>query len=131
MKSLKSITLFTKINQFCDNQSPKFLKLTIFSSKSPIKCWSCSNIPRIPPPTWLNVVLSPEKLCHVVVVRNDQANFQPTLNKDSGGASLTIFATDCLQNEKSFERGFLKTQNFFFFLKNLAIFKRGLCRHAC
>ena len=31
MKSLKSITLYTQIDQFCDNQSQKLLGLTIFS----------------------------------------------------------------------------------------------------
>ena len=31
IKSLKSITLYTQIDQFCDNQSQKLLGLTIFS----------------------------------------------------------------------------------------------------
>ena len=34
-------------------------------------------------------------LFQAVVARNDQANMQPTLNKESGGASLTIFVIDC------------------------------------
>ena len=29
------------------------------------------------------------------------------------GASVTFFVTDCLQNLKNFEKGFLKTQTFF------------------
>ena len=44
---------------------------------------------------WLNVVASLKKLCQAVVVKNDQENFQPTLNKRAGGASLTIFVTGC------------------------------------
>ena len=36
------------------------------------------------------------KLCQVVVARNEQTNLQPTLNKGTGDASLTIFVTDCL-----------------------------------
>ena len=48
------------------------------------------------------------------MVKNDQANLQPTLNKEAGGASLTIFVTDCLQNFKKIGKGFIKTQNFFF-----------------
>ena len=31
-----------------------------------------------------------EKLRQAVVARNDQVNLQPTLNKEAGGASLTI-----------------------------------------
>ena len=36
-----------------------------------------------------------EKLCQTVVVRNDQANLRPTLNKEARDKSLTIFVTDC------------------------------------
>ena len=39
-----------------------------------------------------------EKLCQTVVARGDQTNLQPTLNKGTGAASVTIFVTDCLQN---------------------------------
>ena len=35
------------------------------------------------------------KICQTVVVRNDQANLHPTLNKGARGASLTIFVADC------------------------------------
>ena len=42
-----------------------------------------------------------------MMAKNNQANLQRTLNKGAGGASLTIFVTDCLQ-------GFLKTQKFVF-----------------
>ena len=55
-------------------------------------------MPRVPSPLWFNVVASLEKLCQAVVIKNDQANLQQTLNKGAGGASLTIFVTDCLQN---------------------------------
>ena len=51
-----------------------------------------------PPSLWFNVVPSLEKLCQAAVARNDQANFQPTLNKGTGSSSLTIFVTGCLQN---------------------------------
>ena len=44
---------------------------------------------------WLNVVASLKKLCQAVVVKNDQENFQATLNKRAWGASLTIFVTGC------------------------------------
>ena len=37
--------------------------------------------------------LSLEKLCKALEA--EQANFQPTLNKGAGGASLTIFVSDC------------------------------------
>ena len=36
---------------------------------------------------------------------NNQANFQPTLNKGARSASLTIFVTDCLQKKKKKEIG--------------------------
>ena len=61
-------------------------------------------------------MFSLEKLCKAVVARNDQANLQPILNNEAWGASLIILVTDCLQNWNNFENGFLKTQNFFFFL---------------
>ena len=77
------------------NQSQKLLRFTIFSGKSPKKMLDLLKDPRITPPLWFNVVPSLEKLCQVVVARNDQANLQPTLNKGAGGASLTIFVTDC------------------------------------
>ena len=35
------------------------------------------------------------------------ANLQPTLNKGREETSLTIFVTECLQNENFFEKGFL------------------------
>ena len=41
------------------------------------------------------------------------------------GASVTFFVTDCLQNLKTFEKGFLKTQTFFF-----PFFRRGKNRYA-
>ena len=37
MKSLRSIILYTQINQLCENQSEELLRLTIFLWKSPKK----------------------------------------------------------------------------------------------
>ena len=42
------------------------------------------------PSGWFSVVPSLEKLTQVVVASNDQANLQPTLNKEAGGATITI-----------------------------------------
>ena len=36
-----------------------------------------------------------KKPCQAMVARNDQTNSQTTLNKGAGGATLTIFVTDC------------------------------------
>ena len=36
-----------------------------------------------------------KKPCQAVETTNEQAYLQPTLNKGGGGASLTIFVTDC------------------------------------
>ena len=47
-----------------------------------------------------SVVPSLEKLCQAVMVRNDQANLQPTLNEGARVASLNIFVIGCLQNLK-------------------------------
>ena len=44
---------------------------------------------------WFNVLPSLEKLCQAVVARNEQADWQITLNKGTWGAILTIFVTDC------------------------------------
>ena len=55
----------------------------------------CLKLPRIPPSPRLNVVPSLKKPCQAAKTRNEQANLQPTLNKGGGGASLTIFVTDC------------------------------------
>ena len=94
MKILKSITLYTQIHQFCANQPQKLLRLTIFLWKSPQKMFD-SDFPGISSSSWFNVVPSLEKLCQAVVARNEQANLEPTLNNGAGGASLTIFVTDC------------------------------------
>ena len=77
------------------------------------------------PSPWFNVVPRLEKLCQAVVARNNQEKLQPTLNKEAGGASLTVFV-------KKIEKGFSKTQNFFFFFfffKNLAIFRIRIYMH--
>ena len=42
-----------------------------------------------------------ERPSKAMVLRSDQANLQPILNRGAEGASLTIFVTDCLQNEKN------------------------------
>ena len=60
------------------------------------------------PSPWFNVVPRLEKLCQAVVARNNQEKLQPTLNKEAGGTSLTVFV-------KKIEKGFSKTHNFFFF----------------
>ena len=62
---------------------------------------TCSKIPRIPPPPWVNVVPRAEKLCQAVVARNEQAHLQPTLNKGARGASFTTFVTDWRMLESS------------------------------
>ena len=56
-----------------------------FHEKVLKKCYTCSKIPRIPLPLIQCCAKS----------GNDQAILQPTLNKGAGGASLTIFVTDC------------------------------------
>ena len=77
------------------NQSQKLLRLTTFSWKSPKKMLDLLKNTQDSLSPWLNVVASLKKLCQAVVVKNDQENFQPTLNKRAGGASLTIFVTGC------------------------------------
>ena len=52
------------------------------------------------PSHWFNVEQSLGKLFQVAVVRNDKVNLQATLNKERGGANLTIFVADCVQNLK-------------------------------
>ena len=64
MKNLKNITLYTQIHQFWDNESQKFLRLITFSWKVLKNCYTCSEIPRILPPPWFNVVSRTEKLCY-------------------------------------------------------------------
>ena len=73
------------------NQSQKLFTLTIFSGKSPKKCLTCSNIPRIPPPLVQCCATSGK----ATPGSGGQANLKPRLNKGAGGASLTIFMTDC------------------------------------
>ena len=90
MKSLKSITLYTQIRHFCENQSQKLLRLTIFLWKSSKKMLdSLKNTQNAPSP-WFIVVPSLEKRCEAVVLRNDQANLQPTLNK-AAGVQVSLF----------------------------------------
>ena len=95
MKSLKSIILCTEIRQFRDNQSQKLLRPIIFSRKNPKKVLNLLKDTQNSPSPWFNIVPSLEKLCQAVEEKNDQADLQPTLNKGIGGASLTIFVTDC------------------------------------
>ena len=54
------------------------------------------------PSHWFNVVQSLGKLFQVVAVRNDKVNLQATLNKEKGGANLTIFVADCVQKSKKY-----------------------------
>lgn len=51
------------------------------------------------PSFWLNILPILEKLLQEVVTRNRQANLQPTLNKGPGGATLTIFVTNCVNSK--------------------------------
>ena len=90
------------------NQSQKLLRLTIFSWKSPKKMLDLLKDAQKCLSPWFNVVPRLEKLCQAVVAKNNQEKLQPTLNKGAGGTSLTIFV-------KKMEKGFSKTQNFFFF----------------
>ena len=96
IKSLKNITLFTQIYQFCANQwqtietcyilgSPK----KIFDLLKGTQDCACPLTKCLP---------IPKKLFKTVQARNEQANLQPTLNKEGDVASLTIYVTDCLQN---------------------------------
>ena len=94
MKSSKSVTFYTQIHQFCDNQSQKLLK-KYFYEKVLKKMLDLLKDTQNSPSSWFNVVPSLEKLSQAVLVRNDQVNLQPTMNKGAGGASLTIFVTDC------------------------------------
>ena len=97
VKSLKSITLFTQIYQFCANQwqtietcyilgSPK----NIFDLLKGTKDYACPLTKCLP---------IPKKFFKTVQARNEQANLQPTLNKEGDVGSLTIFVSDCLQND--------------------------------
>ena len=94
MKSSKSVTFYTQIHQFCKNQSQKLLK-KYFYEKVLKKMLDLLKDTQNSPSSWFNVVPSLEKLYQAVLVRNDQVNLQPTMNKGAGGASLTIFVTDC------------------------------------
>ena len=90
MDSLWIITLYTQIHRFCDNRSQTFwgyISMKNFFKK----CLTWSKIPRISPLRLFNVASSLKKLCQAVVGRNDQANFQKTLNEGARGASFTIF----------------------------------------
>ena len=84
------------------------MRLTIFSWKSPKKVLDLLKDTQTSPSPWFNVVPRLEKLCHAVVVRNDQANLQSTLKKEAGGASLTIFVTDSIQDLKNKLKRFFK-----------------------
>ena len=94
MKSSKSVTFYAQIHQFCNNQSQKLLK-KYFYEKVLKKMLDLLKDTQNSPSSWFNVVPSLEKLYQAVLVRNDQVNLQPTLNKGAGDASLTIFLTDC------------------------------------
>ena len=96
IKSLKNITLFTQIYQFCANQwqtiqtyyilgSPKQI-FDLLKDTQDCACplTKCLPIPKI--------------FFKTVQARNEQGNLQRTLNKEGDVASLTIYITDCLQN---------------------------------
>ena len=96
VKSLKSITLFTQIYQFCANQWQTIETCYILGSPKKIfdllkDTQDCA----CPLTKCLSIV---KKLFKTVQARNEQANLQPTLNKEGDVASFTIFVCDCLQN---------------------------------
>ena len=73
------------------NQSQKLLRLTMFSWKSPKQMLDLLEDTQNSSSPWLNVVPRLEKLCQAVVVRNDQTNLQPILNK---GKSVQVYFWD-------------------------------------
>ena len=95
-KSLKSITLFTQIYQFCANQWQTIVICYILGSPKKIFDLLKDTEDCACPLTKCLPIL--KKLFKTVQARNEQANLQPTLNKEGDVASLTIFVTDCLQN---------------------------------
>ena len=56
--------------------------------------------------SWFNVVPSLKKLCQAVVVRNEQVNLQPTLNKGAWDTSLTFLGLFVSKIKKKIEKGF-------------------------
>ena len=95
-KSLKSITLFTQIYQFCANQWQTIEACYILGSPKKIFYLIKDTQDCECPLTKCLPIL--KKLFKTVKARNEQVNLQPTLNKEGEVASLTIFVTDCLQN---------------------------------
>ena len=95
VKSLKSITLFTQIYQFCANQWQTIETCYILESPKKISDLLKDTQDCACPLTKCLPIL--KKLFKTVQAGNEQANLQPTLN-EGDVASLTIFVTDCLQN---------------------------------
>ena len=56
--------------------------------------------------SWFNVVPSLKKLRQAVVVRNEQVNLQPTLNKGAWDTSLTFLGLFVSKIKKKIEKGF-------------------------
>ena len=92
MKSSKSITFYTQIHQFCDNQSQKKLRLTTFSWKSPKKILGLLKDTQNSLSLLFKYCVKSGKTMLDSSSKNRQVNLQPTLNKRAGG--LTIFVTD-------------------------------------
>ena len=72
MKSPKSVTFYTQIHQFCNNQSLKLLK-KYFYEKVLKKMLDLLKDTQNSPSFWFHVVPCLEKLYQAVLVRNDQS----------------------------------------------------------
>ena len=96
IQSLKNITLFTQIYQFCANQWQTIE--TCYILGSPKKIFDLLKDTQDCACPLTKCLSIPKKLFKTVQARNEQANLQPTLNKEGDVASLTIYITDCLQN---------------------------------
>ena len=92
MKSLKTITLYIQIHHLYDNWCQKLLRVAIFSSKSPKKYLTCSNVLKIPPYLWLNVFPRLKKPFQAEMARNKEASLPPTWNNGAVGVSVTYFS---------------------------------------
>ena len=77
------IIYYSQIHQFCDNQSQKLLRLTLFSWKSPKKMLDLLKDTQSSPSPLVQCCVKSGKAMPVVA-RNDQGNLQPTLNKGAG-----------------------------------------------
>ena len=96
IKSLKNITLFTQIYQFCANQWQTIE--TCYILGSPKKIFDLLKDTQDCACPLTKCLSIPKKLFKTVQARNEQANLQPTLNKEGDVVSLITYIIDCLQN---------------------------------